>query len=139
TLSDTITVSSADGTATQLLTITITGTNDTATIGGAARAAVGEATTLSVSGALTVGNVDTGEAQVQPIAAGTVGDLGYGTFEVQCDGSWTDTHDNPHSFPTRRSSDLTLSDTITVSSADGTATQLLTITITGTNDTATIG
>ena len=39
---------------------------------------------------------DTGEAELQPIAAGTAGDNGYGTFEVLADGTWTYTLNNEH-------------------------------------------
>ena len=71
TLTDTITVTSEDGTATQLITITITGTNGVATIAGAVSGGVVEDTTLTVSGVLTVTDEDTGEAELVPIAAGT--------------------------------------------------------------------
>mgnify|MGYP003345816896 CR=1 FL=1 len=77
---ETFTVKSVDGT-TQGMTVTINGTNDAAVIGGAIVGTVVEDTTLSVSGALTVSDVDTGEASFQAqTGAGSAG--GYGTFTV---------------------------------------------------------
>ena len=41
------------------------------------------------------GNEVTGAyPELQPIAAGTAGDNGYGTFQVNADGTWTYTLDN---------------------------------------------
>src|SRR5690606_41451284 len=53
TLADSFTVTTADGT-TQLVTVTINGTNDAPVIGGVTSGAVSEDTSLSVSGALTI-------------------------------------------------------------------------------------
>src|SRR5690606_29713831 len=63
---ETFTVTSIDGTP-QVVTVTITGTNDAATITGAASAALTEdagviAGNLVASGALVVSDVDIGEA-----------------------------------------------------------------------------
>ena len=132
TLTDTITVTSEDGTATQVITITITGTNGVATIAGAVSGDVVEDTTLTVSGVLTVADEDTGEAELQPVAAGTAGDNGYGTFEVLADGTWTYTLNNEHAAVQALSAGAALSDTITVLSEDGSDSQVITITITGT-------
>ncbi|UTW43351.1 VCBS domain-containing protein [bacterium SCSIO 12844] len=65
TLTDTITVTSDDGT-TQDITITITGTNDEPTIGGDTSGSVTEdaAATLTTSGTLTISDTDTGEARL---------------------------------------------------------------------------
>ena len=93
-LTDTITVTSEDGTASQVITITITGTNGVATIAGAVSGGVVEDTTLTVSGILTVTDEDTGEAELVPIAAGTPGANSYGTFEVLANGNWTYTLNN---------------------------------------------
>ena len=92
-----------DGTA-QLVTITITGANDAATItgdvsGGVTEDGDGVITFQTVSGNLDVTDEDTGENQLQPIATGTAGANGYGTFEVLADGAWTYTLDNA---PSRR-------------------------------------
>ena len=97
TLTQTYTVTVDDGeggTVSQLVTITITGTNGVATIAGAVSGGVVEDTTLTVSGVLTVTDEDTGEAELVPIAAGTAGVSGYGTFEVLANGQWTYTLNN---------------------------------------------
>ena len=72
--SDTITVTSEDGTDSQVITITITGTNGAATITGDVSGGVTEDGVAEVSGNLDVADEDTGEAELQPIAAGTAGD-----------------------------------------------------------------
>ncbi|UTW44002.1 VCBS domain-containing protein [bacterium SCSIO 12844] len=77
TLTDTITVTSDDGT-TQDITITITGTNDDPTIGGDTSGSVTEdaAATLTTSGTLTISDTDTGEAVFNAeTISGTYGDL----------------------------------------------------------------
>ena len=51
-------------------------------------------TTTRRAGVLTVTDADTGEAELRPVAAGTAGDNGYGTFEVLADGTWTYTLNN---------------------------------------------
>ncbi|UTW43976.1 VCBS domain-containing protein [bacterium SCSIO 12844] len=64
TLTDTITVTSDDGT-TQDITITITGTNDDPTIGGDTTGVTEDAAaTLTTSGTLTISDTDTGEASL---------------------------------------------------------------------------
>ncbi|WP_427451992.1 VCBS domain-containing protein [Litorimonas sp. WD9-15] len=140
TLTDTITVSSADGTAMETITVTITGTNDTATIAGVATGDVTEddAAANTATGTLTITDVDTGEAELVAVPSGTAGDAGYGTFEVTEAGVWTYMLDNSNSSVQALPAGVTLTDTITVMSADGTAMETITVTITGTNDVATI-
>ena len=138
TLTDTITVTSEDGSASQVITITITGTNGVATIAGAVSGGVVEDTTLTVSGVLTVADEDTGEAELVPIAAGTPGANSYGTFEVLANGNWTYTLDNTLAAVQALPNGITLTDTITVTSEDGTASQVITITVTGVNEIPTV-
>ncbi len=126
-----------DGTS-QLVTITITGANDAAEITGDVSGAVTEDGVQTASGNLDVADEDSGENQLQPIAAGTAGSNGYGTFEVLADGAWTYTLDNADPAVQALPAGQTLQDTITVTSADGTDTQLITITITGANGPAVI-
>src|SRR6185436_15947661 len=81
--------------------ILVHGTNDAASIGGTATGTAVEAGivptntpfagTPSASGALTISDVDDGEAEFVPIVAG-VGV--YGTFNVAADGNWTYTLNN---------------------------------------------
>ncbi len=138
---ETFTVTSVDGTA-QVITVTITGTNDAATITGTATASLTEDTDLSggnlfASGKLTVSDVDTGEAVFQTPAslAGTYGSF---TFDAVT-GAWTYTADNSQTaIQALNSSSTPLTDSLTVISLDGTASQTITVTIAGVNDAALI-
>ena len=114
--------------------VTITGTNDEAVITGDVSGGVVEDGTLSDSGTLVVSDEDSGESEVQPVAAGTTGDNGYGTFEVLVNGAWTYTLNNTHAQVQALPAGVTLQDSITVTSQDDTDSQLISITITGTND-----
>ena len=134
TLTDSITVTSEDGSDTEVITVTITGTNDGATIAGEISASADEDAAATVGGSLSVSDVDTGEALVQPIAAGTHGDNSYGTFEVAANGVWAYTLNTAAPGVQNLADGQSLSDTITVTSADGSDTQVITVTITGTND-----
>src|SRR6185369_8140170 len=58
---DTLTVISADGTASQVIDVTITGSNDGASISGTTTGSVKEDVTLTAGGTLTVADIDTGE------------------------------------------------------------------------------
>ncbi|MFM9940452.1 MAG: VCBS domain-containing protein [Hyphomicrobiaceae bacterium] len=116
------------------ITFTVVGTNDGATIGGTSIGTVTEDTATTVSDALTIADDDTGEAEVQAIPALTAGDNGYGTFEVAADGTWTYTLDNGSPVVNALGDGDTLTDRITVTSADGSDTQVIEVTIQGTND-----
>uniref|UniRef100_UPI0022E7DD33 VCBS domain-containing protein n=1 Tax=Aeromonas sp. QDB09 TaxID=2989837 RepID=UPI0022E7DD33 len=138
---ETFVVKSADGTAQHTVTVTITGTNDTATIGvatpGADQGAVKEDVTLTTNGKLVATDVDNGEAVFQPQTQ-VKGD--HGTFTIDQDGNWTYTLDNddPQVQALKEGESLP-SETFVVKSADGSAQHTVTVTITGTNDIATIG
>ncbi|MEZ9126263.1 VCBS domain-containing protein [Vibrio splendidus] len=130
---DTITVHSADGTPHQI-TITVSGTNDKAIIGGTNSGAVTDESQLQTSGTLTVTDVDTGEAHFSNTdIAGTLG-----TLHLTDNGTWTYDLDNTNPQVQALGKGATATDTITVNSADGTPHQI-TITVNGTNDTAVIG
>src|SRR4029078_7451371 len=121
-LTDTITVSSYDGTATQQIVVTIHGTNDVPVISGNSAGAVQEDGQLGTSGQLLISDVDTGESSFQAVASGTNGDNGHGTFTVAADGSWSYalTNDDPavQALPAGAS----LPDTLTGSPYTGTDT-----------------
>lgn len=134
TLTDTIAVTSLDGGTTQVITVTITGTNDGATIGGTSAGSIAEDATAPLSGILTITDIDTGEAVFTPIAEGTEGDGGYGSFALAEDGTWTYEIDNSLAAVQALGLGETLTDNLTVTSADGSATVTLTVTITGTDD-----
>nr|WP_280142305.1 VCBS domain-containing protein [Pseudovibrio axinellae] len=133
-LTDSLTVTSVDGT-THKLTITINGTDDKAQIGGTATGTVTEETALTTGGQLTVTDPDAGEAQFvgQSAAQGA-----HGTFTVQPDGSWSYALDNQQPAVQGLKSGDQLTDSLTVTSVDGTS-HKLTITIHGTDDKAQIG
>ena len=134
TLIDTVTVSSVDGTQ-QNITITITGTNDAAVIGGGDTGGVIEdgGATEAVSGALSISDVDTGEELFTAgAAAGT-----YGSLIIDANGNWTYTLDNANAAVQALPLSATLNDTVTVTAIDGTTHDII-ITITGTNDAAVI-
>lgn len=130
-----ITVSDGKGgTATEMVEVVMTGVNDAALIGGVSTGAVSEDGVLTASGQLLVSDVDTGEALLQAVAAGTTGDTGYGAFSVGADGQWSYALDNDNPLVQALGLGETLTDTITVTSADGTATETITVTIAGAFD-----
>ncbi|WP_407121704.1 VCBS domain-containing protein [Bradyrhizobium sp. STM 3561] len=131
---DQFTVMSQDGTATGTVTVTITGTNDAATVSSDSKA-VTEADTaaaLNTSGQLTIVDPDTGEAHVlaQTNVHGT-----YGDFSIDANGAWSYTGNGAHNELTAGQQ---VQDQFTVTSQDGTASGTVTVTITGTNDAATV-
>ncbi|WP_216824702.1 VCBS domain-containing protein [Paragemmobacter aquarius] len=130
-------VTDADGdTSTASITITVVGQNDGATISGISTGAVAEDSTALVSGSLTVSDVDNGEA-VFKAASGLTGTYGSFTFNA-VSGAWTyDLNDAAANVQALRAGE-TVSDRITVTSQDGTASQVVVVTITGTNDAPTV-
>ena len=136
TLTDTITVSSVDGTASQVITVTITGTNDVPIITGDTSGGVTEDGSTTTGGTLTVTDADTGQSALQAVTNG-VGDGGHGSFDVQTNGIWTYTLTNGDPAVQALAQGATLTDTIIVLSVDGTP-SAITVTITGANDVPTI-
>ena len=82
---DAITVSSIDGTASEVIRVTISGTNDVPEITGSHTAFIAE-DTASISGQVTVVDPDSGESQAlhQTYISTT-----YGSFSVSDTGAWT--------------------------------------------------
>ena len=137
TLTDTLTVTSQDGTASRGIAVTITGANDAASITGTATGAITEdASPNTASGTLTATDVDTGQAVFQTPSS-LVGSYGTFTFNAST-GAWTYTLDNSKAAVQALPAGSTLTDTLTVTSQDGTATQNVVVTITGANDAAAI-
>ncbi|WP_345478759.1 VCBS domain-containing protein, partial [Niveibacterium umoris] len=134
---DKLTVTSLDGSATKAIDVTVTGANDTAAITGTATGTMTEdvavtSGNLTASGNLAVTDVDSGEAVFQTPAAlaGT-----YGTFTFNTTtGAWTYAANNAQSAIQSLGVGQSLTDSITVKSADGTASQVISVTINGTND-----
>jgi VCBS repeat-containing protein len=116
------------------VTLTLTGTNDAATIVGLSTGNVIEDVVNSVSGTLTVTDVDTGEAafQVPTSLVGTYGSFGFNAAT----GAW--------SYAVNNASVQSLAvgqqvqDSLTVTSLDGTASRVINVTVTGTNDVPTV-
>src|SRR5206468_1542719 len=126
-----------------LVTVSIHGTNDTAVIGGVATGAVTEdvavtAGNLTTSGALTITDADQGQANFTTQAA-TAGSNAYGTFTLAADGTWTYTADDSQTAIQQLGAGQSITDSFTAVSSDGSASQLVTVTIHGTNDTAVTG
>ena len=134
TLTETLSIQSADGT-TQNIVITINSANDAAVISGTSTGAVTEegASTLNATGTLTITDTDAGESLFT--AATVTGS--YGSLTIDASGSWSYEADNSQSAIQSLGSGDTLTETLTIQSADGT-TQNIVITINGINDAAVI-
>ncbi|WP_342291469.1 retention module-containing protein [Aeromonas veronii] len=136
---ETFVVKSVDGTA-HTVTITINGTDDVPTL----TPDVGSVTEdrnvqpgnlLQASGTLAAGTGgDAGEDKFQ---AGTLNGQ-YGQLVLGADGKWTYSADNGQAAIQNLKAGEKLTDTITVTNADGVTTTTVTITINGTNDKAII-
>ncbi|MBW8720214.1 MAG: VCBS domain-containing protein, partial [Variovorax paradoxus] len=129
------------GTVQQQITVTVTGTNDVPVIGGIATGAVsedGSMPNLSTGGALTIADVDQGQSNFAPQAS-VAGSNGHGSFTLAADGSWTYIADNSQAAIQQLGAGQSISDSFTAVSSDGTASQVVTVTITGTNDVPVIG
>ena len=142
------TITTTDGSLsdTETVTITIVGTNDDAAItasvsedtdveedGGVANGTAGDA---NASGTLTVADADAGESVFAAVAAMDLSGT-YGTFTFNsATGAWTYVLD-PALSDSLDEGD-TDTDTLTVSSLDGTATYDIIVDITGTNDDPTV-
>jgi len=129
-VSDSFTVSSADGTKTSVK-ITITGTNDPAILSADAVTLEETNAPLSASGTLTISDVDNPQTFIanKKIAGN------YGSLSIDSKGRWN--------YVTKNALDelqggQIVSDSFTVSSSDGTNTTVQ-ITIKGTNDPAVLG
>ena len=143
TATDAFTIMAADGTS-GTVTITITGVNDVATIGGAVTGAINEGT-ASTTGTVTAtdpdGDNNVLKTEVSPNDGSTLttGTSDYGTLTITTAGVWTYRLDNSAGGATDKLADgATATDAFTIMAADGTS-GTVTITITGVNDEATIG
>src|SRR5256885_4448443 len=96
-VTDSFTVTTADGT-TQVVTVTINGTDDQTVIGGVATATVTETNAaLSTGGQLTSADPDSSAAF--NAQAGVAGTNGYGSFDVDAGGAWGQTDEPPPENP----------------------------------------
>ena len=157
TTTETFTVTISDGqggTVDQLITVTITGTNDAPTITAGLTDAIGavteDATTpnLSDSGSITFNDIDlidTHLTSVTPLAGNTLGGiLTLGTVSEAAStepGTVGWTYSVANSATQYLAEGQTVTETFTVTISDGqggTVDQLVTVTITGTNDAPTL-
>src|SRR5207249_3676031 len=91
---------------------------------------------LTASGLLTITDADQGQSSFasQASHAGT-----YGTFTLAANGTWTYTANDSQAAIQQLDLGQSLTDSFTAVSLDGTASQVVTVTINGTNDGAVIG
>ena len=131
TVTDTFAVASADGTVGEVV-ITVTGSNDTAVIGGATTGAVTEDDSIAstAGGTLTVIDPDARQDEMQA-QDGTPGR--YGHFTLETDGNWRYVLDDYAADALTAGQRVV--DVFTVASADGTE-SVVVITVTGANDAA---
>ncbi|WP_429155672.1 retention module-containing protein, partial [Aeromonas media] len=135
---ETFTVQSVDGTE-HTVTITITGVNDSAVIGGTDSGAVTEdeaKPTLTETGTLSVTDLDGADEAKFLAGNGTPSAGALGSLAITEGGAWTYQVDN--SKVQYLGEGETKVETFTVQSVDGTE-HTVTITITGVNDSAVIG
>jgi VCBS repeat-containing protein len=119
------------GAATEIVHITLTGTNDVAIFGGDESGAVTEDGTLTTGGTLTVDDADHDQSSFA-----STSDLSgqYGTFTFDMGtGQWSYLLDNTNGDVQALNDGDALSDVLTVTSVDGT-TQDITVTINGADE-----
>ncbi len=143
TLTGAFTVTSADGTATHQVTVTIVGTNDVPVLSSGTNAVtedqnVGNDGQLVATGQLTIADVDAGESNFRPGAtfdhSTGNGNAALGTLVFNSDGSYSYTVANSNPVVQGLKAGESIVETYTVTSQDGTATSTITITINGTDD-----
>ncbi|MPT13090.1 retention module-containing protein, partial [Comamonas sp.] len=121
--------------STATLTVTIVGTNDDPVLTGKADGALAEDGVSVVTGKLNVADVDITDTHSWSVSNEGKGQ--YGSFSVDQNGEWTYVLNNDDPKVQALAEGQKVTDTITVTVDDGhggTATQAITVTITGTND-----
>jgi len=117
------------GTAAQSATMTVTGVNDPAVIGGTVLGSVIEDGVLTATGALTIADADTGHAGFQ---AGTLAGA-YGSLVLAVGGAWTYSLNNANAAVQALDSGQSLTDTIAAKAIDGT-TRNVDVTVNGADE-----
>ena len=130
-LTDIMQVETVDGTVIDI-SVSITGTNDSAATGGLAAADVIEDLAVNASGLLTITDPDQGQAGWQS-PADLTGDFGTFTFDL-ASGAWTYALDNARPDIQALGTGQSLVDILTVTSLDGTAQSQITVTIAGADE-----
>lgn len=132
TVTDTLVVTSIDGTASRTISVTVTGANDVASIGGTSTggltAGVGA---MNSGGTLTATDVDAGQAKfTAPAAASLVGTYGDFTFDANT-GAWSYALDKSRPATLLLRAPTVVTDSLAVTSLDGTASKTITVSIIG--------
>ncbi len=138
-VTDTLTVTSSDGTASQNIVVNVTGANDAAVISGDEHR-LGQprnAVANTATGDLDSTDVDNPNDSWTVVASAAASANGYGSYTIDASGHWTYTLDNANPAVNALNAGGTLSDTFTVTTVDGTS-QVVTVTINGANDAAVI-
>lgn len=110
-------------------------TNQVPTLGGTNTGSVTEDGTATTTGTLTITDNDAGQSSYQA----TSGTGTYGTFALATDGAWTYTLNNSDTDTIALTASQTVTDVFVATSNDGSASQNVTITVTGANDSPTLG
>jgi VCBS repeat-containing protein len=120
--------------STASITVEVDGLNDNATMGGTYTGTVTEDGTLVATGALTVHDVDDGEDGFAGVNNSALHGT-YGEFTFDGDsGAWKYTLNNSAANVQALNTGEHRTDTLTVGSYDGTASELITVTINGMNE-----
>ena len=126
-------ISTDDTTSEQDFTINVA-ENNPANVTDAQGSVTEDAATTTISGKVTVTDLDEGQAFAEPqTKQGT-----YGTFSVDENGNWSYALDNDKPEVQSLREGAVVEDTFSVTSKDGSGTGTVTITIIGTNDVASI-
>ena len=127
------------GVASATATLTVNGANDAAVITGAATGAVleaiagGSAGTPIATGDLNSTDLDNPNDAWTVVTTATASTNGYGTYTINAAGQWVYTLDNTNPAVNALNTGQSMTDTFTVNTIDGTASQV-TITINGATD-----
>ncbi|MEA2840816.1 MAG: large repetitive protein [Methylobacteriaceae bacterium] len=132
-ITDSFTATSSDGSASQAVTVTINGVNDLPTIVGDSTGSVSEnanGSPLTAGGMIAVFDADAGQSSFAPQSS-TAGR--YGIFTLIAGGTWTYTANSSQPALQQLGLHQSLVDSFTAVSSDGTATQVVSVTISGVN------
>ena len=134
TLVEQFRVKSFDGFTNKTIVVTVTGVNDVPVFGGEIAGSVTEDATpiLMTGGALTIVDVDANESSVNTTVTPTGQTLG--TLTILADGTWSYEADSTQDDIQALVNNQFIEETFTVISSDESETQVITITINGTND-----
>ncbi|TGP85514.1 VCBS domain-containing protein, partial [Mesorhizobium sp. M8A.F.Ca.ET.218.01.1.1] len=144
-VTDTLTVKSADGTASYNIVVNITGTNDAPVAIANVNSVKEDTAPNPVSGNVLSNDTDVDNGDTHSVSAvnGSAGNVGndlvgtYGTLHLNSDGSYSYTLDNGLASVQQLAEGATVTDVFSYTNADnhgGSSSASLTITITGTND-----